>query len=319
MVARINKLADRDISIRVANRQRCLRCHMAQSDRALAASPRRRRRFPTSDFLALWRGFAPVRTPARCTRQGQHSGTHIRPASISSSRPTNRFPTLVGYLPGFRPQAHRTRSHRRGPDRRFPAPSCATAPRHADREEQARELRVETGDVLAAACPVSHFPRTRPPTGRQLHPLQSSSDTHSGLAASAPLHGYPLYFWKMAIGATFRNRLALTACAAGSESGNGASRRARRIHPRPPHGSAICKSYGASGLRGCNPNINAVHAAWRTPDPAASDLRRVHDRCPAHKANSRRKAISPGSGPKQPGSSIPTPCTRGSSDPPSMT
>ncbi len=153
------------------------------------------------DFLALWRGYAPQNAGPLARKA--ISGTHSPGFDIVLS-PDKSISALWAISPEF----DRKRIERAIMDAARIALTC-TVFRHCAATrlgKAARELRIETGDILAAVFP--HH------VSRQGHPQLDVSCTVFNLVQThsdrrfRTLHGYPLYAWKKAIGATFRNRLA---------------------------------------------------------------------------------------------------------------
>ena len=153
------------------------------------------------DFLALWRGFAPHNAGPLSRRA--ISGAHSPGFDIVLS-PDKSISALLAICPDF----DRKRIERAVMDAARIAVT-GTVFRHCAVTRvgtTATQLRVETGDILAAVFP--HH------VSRQGHPQLDVScvifnlvRTHSDRRFRT-LHGYPLYSWKKAIGAAFRNRLA---------------------------------------------------------------------------------------------------------------
>lgn len=153
------------------------------------------------DFVALWRGFAP-QNAGPLTRRAI-SGAHSPGFDILLS-PDKSISALWAISPDF----DRERIERAVMDAaRISVTGTIFRYCAATRVgTTTTSLRVGTGDILAAVFP--HH------VSRQGHPQLDIScavfnlvRTHSDRRFRT-LHGYPLYAWRNAIGATFRNRLA---------------------------------------------------------------------------------------------------------------
>ncbi len=256
MVARINKLADPAL---YTNRQRAYAATW-RNPAGLLHLPDGAT-VPDKDLLALWRGFAP-QNAGPLTRRAI-SGTHTPGFDIVLS-PDKSISALWATSPDF----DRKRIERAVMDAARIA-LTAIVFRHCATTRIGRAasgLRVETGDILAAIAPF-HISRELDPQLDVSCVVFNLVRTHSD-GRFRTLHGYPLYSWKKAIGAAFRNRLA---CRLRSRLGV-------EIERHGAHGEYTRVRRMDRGLEGLwskrnarlQAHVNAVHAAWRTPDPAAS-------------------------------------------------
>lgn len=257
MVARINKLADPDL---YTNRQRAYA--------ATWRNPAGLLHLPDGatvsdkDFLALWRGFAP-QNAGPLTRRAI-SGAH-KPGFDIVLSPDKSISALWAISSDF----DRERIERAVTDAARVALTgtllryCATTRIGT----AAGKLRVETGNILAAIAPF-HISRELDPQLDVSCVIFNLVKTHSD-GRFRTLHGYPFYSWTKAIGATFRNRLAHRL-----RSRLGLSIERHGVHSeytRVRHMDRNLEELWSKRNARLQTHFNAVHAAWRTPDPAASD------------------------------------------------
>lgn len=255
MVARINKLADPDL---YTGREGALTGkwrNPAGLLRLVDGAP-----VSDRDFLSLWKGFAPA--DGWPLSQRARTRTHAPGFDIVLS-PDKSISALWAISPGF----DRKRIERAVMDAARLA-LAATVFRHCavTRSGKAgRDRRVETGDILAAVFPF-HVSRELDPQLDVSCAVFNFVQTHRDLRFRA-LHAYPIYSWKKAIGAIFRNRLAYRLRSRlGMEmerhGDQGEYTRIRHMNP------ALEELWSKRNAR-LQAHRQAMHAAWRTPDPAA--------------------------------------------------
>lgn len=258
MVARINKLADPDLYTgRQAPWTGAWR-NPAGLLRLVDGAP-----VSDSDFLSLWKGFAPA--DGWPLSQRARTRTHAPGFDIVLS-PDKSISALWAISPDF----DRKRIERAVMDAAR-LTLATTVFRHcaATRSGKAgRDRRVETGDILAAAFPF-HVSRELDPQLDVSCTVFNFVQTHRDLRFRT-LHAYPIYSWKKAIGAIFRNRLAyrLRSRLGLETERHGAHGEYVRIRHMDPGLEELWSKRNAR-LR---VHRNAVRAIWRTPDPAASGI-----------------------------------------------
>ncbi len=213
------------------------------------------------DFLSLWRGFAPVDGWPLSSRA--RTRTHSPGFDVVLS-PDKSISALWAVSPDF----DRKRIERAVMDAAT-ITLTQTVFRHCATTrtgKAGKNRRVETGDILAAIFP-HHVSRELDPQLDVSCIVFNFVQTHGDLKFRT-LHGYPIYSWRKAIGAMFRNRLAhRLRSRIGLEmerhGTHGEYIRVRRMDP----GLEELWSKRKARLKA---HVNAVHTAWRTPDPAAS-------------------------------------------------
>ncbi len=213
------------------------------------------------DFLSLWRGFAPV--DGWPLSQRARTRTHSPGFDIVLS-PDKTISALWAISPDF----DRKRIERAVMDAaRETLASIVFRHCAVTRTGKAgRDLRVEPGNILAAAFPY-HVSRELDPQLDVNCVVFNVVHTHRDRRWRA-LHGHPLYSWNKAIGATFRNRLAyrLRSRLGVEMERHGERGEYTRIRHMDPGLEELWSKRNAR----LQAHVNAVHAAWRTPDPAAS-------------------------------------------------
>lgn len=213
------------------------------------------------DFLSLWRGFAPVDgwPLSRRARTRTHS-----PGFEFVLSPDKSISALWAISPEF----DRKRIERAVMDAARIA-LTGTVFRHCAVTRAGRtatEIRIEPGNILAAAFPY-HVSRELDPQLDVSCVVFNVVQTHRDRRWRT-LHGYPLYSWVKAIGATFRNRLAyrLRSRVGVDIERHGEHGEYTRIRHMDPGLEELWSKRNAR----LQAHVNAVHAAWRTPDPTAS-------------------------------------------------
>ena len=215
------------------------------------------------DFLCLWRGFAPGDGWPLSRRA--RSRTHTPGFDIVLS-PDKSISALWAISPEF----DRKRIERAVMDAAGVA-LTRTVIRHCAVTRagtSGRNFQVETGDILAAIFPF-HISRELDPQLDVSCAIFNLVQTHRDLRFRT-LHAYPLYSWQKAIGAVFRNRLAwrLRSSLGLEIERHGEHGEYTRIRHMDPGLEELWskRKWRLQGQR------KAAHAAWRTPDPAASGI-----------------------------------------------
>ena len=256
MVARINKLADPDLYTGRLSRYAGSWCNpsgMFRLEDGAVVSDR--------DFLSLWRGFAPI--DGWPLSQRARTRTHSAGFDIVLS-PDKSISALWAISPDFDRKLieHAVMDAAAVALMETVFSHCATT----RTGKAGKNRRVETGDILAAIFP-HHVSREQDPQLDVSCVVFNFVQTHRDLKFRT-LHGYPIYSWKKAIGAIFRNRLAhrlRSRVGLGMER-HGAHGEYVRVRCMDP----VLEELWSKRNARLQAHINAVHAAWRTPDPAAS-------------------------------------------------
>lgn len=213
------------------------------------------------DFLSLWRGFAPVEGWPLSRRASTR--THSPGFEVVLS-PDKSISALWAISPDF----DRKRIERAVMDAAWVTLSgivfrhCAVT----RTGKAGRDLRVEPGNILAAAFPY-HVSRELDPQLDVSCVVFNFVHTHRDWRWRA-LHGHPLYSWNKAIGATFRNRLAYRLR---SRLGVGMERHGEHgEYTRIRHMDPGLEELWSKRNARLQAHVNAVRATRRTPDPIAS-------------------------------------------------
>ena len=196
MVARINKLADPDLYTG-RNASRTGTWHNPSGLLQLAEGTP----VSDSDFFSLWKGFAPE-TGWPLSRRSL-TRTHAPGFDIVLSPDKS-----VSALWAISPEFDRKRIERAVMDAAR-ATLASTVFRHCATTRTGsagKDRRVEPGDILAAVFP-HHISSECAPQLNVSCAVFNFVRTHRD-SRFRTLHSYPLFSWKNAIGATFRNRLA---------------------------------------------------------------------------------------------------------------